>query len=89
MSWNLDWKPLEHDAPQWMRDGKFGLFFHWGVYSVPACENEWYSRNMYLKGCKQNLWHEQHYGKLSEFGYKDFIPMFKAEHLIPTPGPIW
>ena len=83
MSWNLDWKPLEHDAPQWMRDGKFGLFFHWGVYSVPACENEWYSRNMYLKGCKQNLWHEQHYGKLSEFGYKDFIPMFKAEHFDP------
>ena len=83
MSWNLDWKPLEHDAPQWMRDGKFGLFFHWGVYSVPACENEWYSRNMYLKGCKQNLWHEQHYGKLSEFGYKDFIPMFKAERFDP------
>ena len=83
MSWHLDWKPLKHEAPQWMRDGKFGLFFHWGVYSVPACENEWYSRNMYLKGCKQNLWHEQHYGKLSEFGYKDFIPLFKAEHFDP------
>ena len=83
MSWTMDWKPLVHDAPQWMRDGKFGLFFHWGVYSVPACENEWYSRNMYLKGSLQNLEHERRFGPLSQFGYKDFIPMFKGERFDP------
>ncbi|MGI6672554.1 MAG: alpha-L-fucosidase [Christensenellales bacterium] len=79
MKWTMDWKSLNRQEPQWLRDGKFGLFFHWGPYSVPACENEWYSRNIYLKGSKQNLEHECRFGKISEFGYKDFIPMFKAE----------
>ncbi|MEG0767594.1 MAG: alpha-L-fucosidase, partial [Clostridia bacterium] len=84
MNWTMDWSDLRHDAPQWMRDGKFGMFFHWGPYSVPACENEWYSRNMYLKGSKQNLEHEKRFGKLSAFGYKDFIPMFQAEKFDPN-----
>ena len=81
--WKLDWSPLFHSPPRWMREGKFGLFFHWGVYSVPACENEWYSRNMYLKGSRQNLEHERRFGPVSTFGYKDFIPMFTAEHFDP------
>ena len=46
---------------------------------MPAFENEWYSRNMYAKGQKQNLHHVETYGPVSEFGYKDFIPMFKGE----------
>ena len=74
-----NWDELKREAPEWFRDAKFGLFFHWGLYSVPACENEWYSRNMYAKGLSQNKWHTEHYGLLSEFGYKDFIPMFKGE----------
>ena len=80
MNWTMDWKQMNHPTPQWLKDGKFGLFFHWGPYSLPACENEWYSRNMYLKGSRQNLEHERRFGKVSEFGYKDFIPMFKAEN---------
>lgn len=79
MKWTMDWDTMNHREPQWLRDGKFGLFFHWGPYSVPACENEWYSRNIYLKGSKQNLEHERRFGKISEFGYKDFIPMFTGE----------
>ncbi|MBQ8654728.1 MAG: alpha-L-fucosidase [Clostridia bacterium] len=79
----MDWESLKHSEPQWLRDGKFGLFFHWGPYSVPACDNEWYSRNMYYKGCRQNQEHERRYGKLSEFGYKDFIPMFRGERFDP------
>lgn len=67
------------EAPQWFKDAKFGMFFHWGPYSVPACENEWYSRNMYLKGSKQNLEHVRRFGKVSEFGYKDFFPQFRGE----------
>ena len=35
-------------APEWFKDAKFGIYFHWGVYSVPAYENEWYPRNMYI-----------------------------------------
>lgn len=59
MSSNLNWKPYERQAPEWFRDAKFGLFFHWGPYCVPAYENEWYSRNMYSKGLAQNIHHEK------------------------------
>lgn len=76
---NPAWNSLHREAAEWFRDAKFGMFFHWGPYCVPAFENEWYSRNMYAKGLSQNRHHEETYGKLSEFGYKDFIPMFKGE----------
>jgi len=75
----MDWKRVMRPAPAWFRDAKFGLFFHWGPYSVPAFENEWYSRNMYAKGLSQNLHHVNKYGKLSEFGYKDFYKYFTGE----------
>ena len=41
------WQP-----PAWYQNAKFGIFIHWGVYSVPAFENEWYPRNMYIEGSK-------------------------------------
>lgn len=74
------WDDLKKDVPDWFRDAKFGLFFHWGPYSVPAFENEWYSRNMYAKGLSQNLHHVSTYGSLNQFGYKDFYPMFTGEN---------
>ena len=78
------WDSLcEHPLPKWYRDGKFGIFIHWGVYSVPAFSNEWYPRNMYQKGSVENLHHVRTYGSLDRFGYKDFIPQFKAEHFDP------
>jgi alpha-L-fucosidase len=41
-SYEPSWKSLEsHPVPQWFRDAKFGVFIHWGVYSVPAF-HEWY-----------------------------------------------
>jgi alpha-L-fucosidase len=74
------WDSLEHyQPPAWYMDAKFGIFIHWGVYSVPAFGNEWYPRNMYSRGSPEYLHHLEHYGKQSEFGYKDFIPMFKGE----------
>lgn len=83
MSASINWNSLEHQAPEWFRDAKFGLFFHWGPYSVPACENEWYSRNMYGKGLSQNFYHEKTYGSVHDFGYKDFYPMFTGEKFDP------
>ena len=68
--------------PEWFRDGKFGIFIHWGVYSVPAFTNEWYPRNMYQKNSDDSAVYKYHidkYGPQDKFGYKDFIPMFKAE----------
>jgi alpha-L-fucosidase len=75
----MNWEDMKRPVPEWFRDAKFGLFFHWGPYSVPAYENEWYSRNMYDKGLPQNLYHTNKYGKVSEFGYKDFYKDFTGE----------
>lgn len=80
---NLDWKDLRREAPEWFKDAKFGLFFHWGPYSVPAYKNEWYSRNMYMKKNSINKWHVEKFGPISEFGYKDFYPMMKGEKFDP------
>jgi len=80
------WKSLkQYEVPEWWLDAKFGIYFHWGPYSVPAYGNEWYSHYMYVEGDKRqiNEHHLKHYGPLKEFGYKDFIPMFKAEKFDP------
>ena len=70
-------------VPAWFPEAKFGIFMHWGLYSVPANSNEWYSRNMYIKGMPAYEHHIKTYGPQSEFGYKDFIPMFTAEKFDP------
>jgi alpha-L-fucosidase len=79
-----NWDSLgAYRAPDWFRDAKFGIFLHWGVYSVPAFGNEWYPRNMYRQGTAEFKHHIATYGPQSKFGYKDFIPMFRAEHFDP------
>jgi alpha-L-fucosidase len=76
-----DWSSLKnYQSPGWYDDAKFGIFIHWGVYSVPAFGSEWYPRLMYQQGTKEFAHHVATYGAASKFGYKDFIPMFKAEH---------
>jgi len=76
-----DWESLQtYEAPAWYRDAKFGIFIHWGAYSVPAFGSEWYPRLMYVNGSPEYKHHLEKYGSQDKFGYKDFIPMFKAEH---------
>jgi alpha-L-fucosidase len=76
-----DWDSLEkYEAPEWYKDAKFGIFIHWGVYAVPAFGSEWYPRDMYRPGSEEYKHHVATYGPPDKFGYKDFIPMFKAEH---------
>ncbi len=79
----LQWDDLKREAPEWFRDAKFGLFFHWGPYSVPAYKNEWYSRNMYAKGNDIYNHHQETFGPVSEFGYKDFYPMMTGDRFDP------
>lgn len=80
-----NWNSLgQYQIPSWFRDAKFGIFIHWGVYSVPAFGSEWYSRNMYQQGSPDYLHQVAQYGPESKFGYKDFIPMFRAEHFDPA-----
>ena len=78
----LNWDSVKANfqVPAWLQDGKFGIFIHWGLYTVPAYHNEWYADHMY-NGFTQ--WHREHFGPQDTFGYKDFIPLFKAEKFNP------
>lgn len=79
-SYKDTWESLgNYGEPEWYQKAKFGIFIHWGVYSVPAFANEWYARNMYIKGTREFEHHIATYGKHKDFGYADFIPDFKAE----------
>ncbi|MCX7800913.1 MAG: alpha-L-fucosidase [Fimbriimonadales bacterium] len=74
------WDSLEnYVVPEWYLDAKFGIFIHWGPYSVPAFGNEWYPRNMYVRGTREFEHHARTFGPQDRFGYKDFVPLFRAE----------
>ncbi|MGA9717539.1 MAG: alpha-L-fucosidase [Acidobacteriaceae bacterium] len=80
-----DWQSLRaYQAPEWFRDAKFGIFIHWGVYSVAGFGSEWYSRNMYQQDMPDFAHHVATYGPQARFGYKDLIPKFTAEHFNPN-----
>lgn len=82
--YRADWESLaQHRTPDWFADAKFGIFIHWGLFSVPAWGNEWYARNMYQKDSPEYKHHIATYGPQAKFGYKDFIPMFRMEHFDP------
>lgn len=73
------WDSLQanYAVPRWFQDAKFGIFLHWGLYTVPAHGNEWYEQHLY--GNEDTMqWHTSHYGPIDKFGYKDFIPLFTA-----------
>lgn len=73
-----DWESLsKYPVAKWYTQAKFGVFIHWGVFTVPEYYNEWYPRFMYYKGTQVYRHHIKKYGK--DFNYRDFIPMFKAE----------
>jgi alpha-L-fucosidase len=78
------WESLQgYQVPQWYQDAKFGIFIHWGVYSVAAYGNEWYDRNMYQQGTPEFEHHVATYGPQSRFGYKDLIPQLTADRFDP------
>jgi alpha-L-fucosidase len=68
--------------PEWFRDAKFGIWAHWGPQAVPR-HGDWYARRMYQQGDKDYKFHLDHYGHPSRFGYKDIIPLWKAEKWDP------
>ena len=85
-----DWATLmKYQQPQWYKDAKFGIFIHWGIYSVPAAENEWYPRNMYRPGEGAYKNFQEHFASKDPAekdakGYKDLIPLFRAEKFNAT-----
>jgi len=78
------WDSLgDYRLAEWYPKAKFGIFIHWGAYAVPAYRNEWYPRNMYIQGTQEYEHHIKTYGPHKQFGYKDFIPLFRAERFDP------
>ncbi|HEY1123669.1 MAG TPA: alpha-L-fucosidase [Haloferula sp.] len=78
-----DWDSIRanYKPPSWFDDAKFGIFMHWGLYSVPAHRNEWYEKHLYAADLK---WHTDKFGPPEKFGYKDFIPLFTAHKFDAT-----
>jgi alpha-L-fucosidase len=79
-----NWTSLKKNpTPQWLQNGKFGIYTHWGPYAVHAygSNTTWYSFSMYLDEDGEARKHfEKTFGELTpEYGYKDLIPLFTAE----------
>ncbi|MCU0363043.1 MAG: alpha-L-fucosidase [Bacteroidales bacterium] len=85
----------QYQYPEWFSDAKFGIWAHWGPQAVPR-QGDWYARKMYEsdivnrrtneptgKPSREYLYHVEHYGHPSKFGYKDIIPLWKAERWDP------
>lgn len=84
------WESLaQYRFPEWFRDAKFGIWAHWGPQCQPE-EGDWYARNMYSQYNKKGepnaayTYHVAHYGHPSVFGFKDIIPLWKAENWDPA-----
>lgn len=84
MKYENNWESLNsRPVPEWFADAKFGIFIHWGLYSVPAYTTrghyaEWYQWQIEKQpeqGAKE--WHDKVYGE--NYRYTDFVDGFKAE----------
>ncbi|MFO1491778.1 MAG: alpha-L-fucosidase [Kiritimatiellia bacterium] len=72
----------QYRCPDWFRDAKFGIWAHWGPQAVPM-DGDWYARGMYEPGNGHYRHHLETYGHPSVHGYKDIIPLWKAEKWDP------
>ena len=73
--YSADWDSLSkvEPSPEWFKDAKFGIYFHWGVYSTPAFANEWYPRHMFKDSTSENQHHKSIYGDPKDWPYDQFI----------------
>lgn len=83
-NYKMDWTKISNESQynselEWLKDAKFGIYFHWGVYSVPAYSYEWYPRLMFMENRKEYKYHKEHYGDPKKVGYEALVPLFKAE----------
>ncbi len=77
------WESLRtYKVPDWFRDAKFGIWAHWGPQCVEG-SGDWMARELYMEGNGKYNYHVEHYGHPSVFGFKDILPLFKAEHWTP------
>jgi alpha-L-fucosidase len=94
-----NWESLDkRPVPAWFQDARFGIFIHWGVYSVPcwapadadigvyAKYAEWYWNRLEVDDGKAHKYFREHHDKVygADFKYPDFAPLFKAEFFDPA-----
>jgi alpha-L-fucosidase len=72
----------QYQYPEWFRDAKLGFWSHWGPQAVPR-QGDWYAKRMYQVKDPAYKYHLEKYGHPSVFGYKDIIPLWKAEKWDP------
>ncbi|MHA4807242.1 alpha-L-fucosidase [Flavitalea flava] len=81
-TWQPNWESLDkRPVPQWFKDAKFGIFIHWGVYSVPGYSKkgeyaEWYQHGLNEKDTARINYHKKKFGDLT---YYQLADQFKAE----------
>ncbi len=97
--YTADWSSLDkRPVPQWFTEAKFGIFIHWGVFSVPAwgplpkdgasiyeCYAEWYWKRLIDTGQKAHPLFKNFHEKTygKDFQYQDFVKDFTAEMFAP------
>lgn len=82
-SFDPTWESLrKYETPKWFRDAKFGIWAHWGPQCVEG-SGDWMARELYMEGNYKSNFHREHYGHPSEVGFKDILPLFKAENWTP------
>ena len=74
----------QFQSPDWFQNGKFGIWAHWGPQAVPG-DGDWFAHFMYLQDSHNRSYadHLQNYGPPSRVGYKDIVPLWKAEKWAP------
>ena len=72
----------QYKCPDWFRDAKLGIWAVWGPESVPQ-QGDWYARRLYDPNDRAHQYHVERYGHPSKFGFKDIIPLWKAENWNP------
>lgn len=85
------WESLAKAKPAtWWADGKFGIFIHWGPYSVAGYKDgnkgyaEAITNDMYKRPEKYKPFFMEKFGAAPpEFGYKDWVNLYKAEKWKP------
>ncbi|HMK16650.1 MAG TPA: alpha-L-fucosidase [Chitinophagaceae bacterium] len=81
-----NWESLDkRPTPQWFKDSKFGIFIHWGVYSVPGWSTkgsyaEWYQQGLQTTDTARQKFHKAKFGNRT---YYDLANDFKAELFNP------
>ena len=77
------WESLSnYKVPEWFRNVKFGIWAHWGPQCVEG-SGDWMARHLYMENSREYRHHVANYGHPSEFGFKDIIPLWKAEKWNP------